>query len=237
MSCIYHSSTSKLQPALPETSIYAGYFTNGDGYYFHPETVLKVQKLVDDAVIPTKSRDGDAGFDLHCHSVLNQESRKGETYTVDNGFAPPSSTVYTITETHDFLLRPNEICVIDTGIAVSCPDTHCFFIKPRSGLAAEYGLNVLGGVIDSNYRGSVKVILINHGDERFKFDKGDRIAQLVCIPIHRQSEFWVCDLSPTVRGADGFGSSGRNSSRLDSQPMPDVDSSIEAVTRPNHPTC
>lgn len=99
---------------------------------------------------------------------------------------------------------------IPTGVSIAIPDSEVYGrIAPRSGLAVRYGLQVLGGVIDSDYRGEIKVILHNLGNLAYEFAAGDRIAQLIfercCIVNMNQ----VTTLAPTQRGAGGFGSTGK----------------------------
>ena len=102
---------------------------------------------------------------------------------------------------------PDEWQRIKTGIAVKIPEGHVGIIKPRSSLAVRHGLDVLAGVIDSDYRGELVVVLINHGSERYDVQTGDRVAQLVVTPIVTESieAAWLDD---TARGANGFGSTG-----------------------------
>ena len=103
---------------------------------------------------------------------------------------------------------PEEWMPIKTGIAVRIPEGCVGIIKPRSSLAVKHGINVLAGVIDSDYRGELIVVLINHGDERFDVSAGDRIAQLLVTPIITES-VEVARLDDTTRGVNGFGSTGK----------------------------
>ena len=106
-------------------------------------------------------------------------------------------------------IPPGCRAVISTGISVEMPPTHTGRISPRSGLAVRYGIDVLGGVIDSGYRGELKVCLINHGiSETLQVSPGDRIAQIVFTPVLTESVEWEGTVSETDRGADGFGSTG-----------------------------
>ena len=98
--------------------------------------------------------------------------------------------------------------LISTGIAVAIePDTY-LRIAPRSGLANKYSIDVLAGVIDEDYRGEIKVILFNHGSMPFTVNRGDRIAQAINEVITRPMTQEVTELPATLRGADGFGSTG-----------------------------
>jgi dUTP pyrophosphatase len=106
----------------------------------------------------------------------------------------------------DFEIEPNEIKIVRTGIAVEIPKGYFGMIKDRSGLASK-GLHVLAGIIDENYRGEIKVVLINLGKEKLKFEKYSRIAQLLIIP-YLKVEIKEDELSQTERGENGFGSSG-----------------------------
>lgn len=108
------------------------------------------------------------------------------------------------------ILLPKQRCNIPTGIAVEIPFGYEGQIRPRSGLAVKHGITVLNtpGTIDSDYRGEIKVVLINLGKEKFVIYRGDRIAQLVFTPIVKVEFEEVEELSPTERGEEGFGSTG-----------------------------
>lgn len=109
-------------------------------------------------------------------------------------------------------LQPGEYRLVKTGIAVELPRSIEMQIRPRSGLAYKRGVTVLNapGTIDSDYRGEVGVILINHGSEVFRVNAGDRIAQAVLSKAVLANYKQVKELSDTERGAGGFGSTGRN---------------------------
>ncbi len=108
----------------------------------------------------------------------------------------------------DIVLKAGESVAIPTGVRCSIPKNYVGFIKPRSGLAAKHSIDTLAGVIDSDYRGEIKVLLINHGTETFKICKGDRIAQLVVVKILLNWQI-VENLDETERNENGFGSTGR----------------------------
>lgn len=99
---------------------------------------------------------------------------------------------------------------VASGLAVAIPPGFEIQVRPRSGLALKHGISVPNapGTIDSDYRGELKVILINHGSEPFEIHRGDRIAQLVLVPVTRASWLPVDELDETARGAGGFGSTG-----------------------------
>ena len=107
-------------------------------------------------------------------------------------------------------IKPGKSAIIPTGLFVSIPKNFEIQIRPRSGLAAKSQISVLNtpGTIDADYRGELKVILINHGDKIFKIEKGLRIAQMVLCPILKASLKEVDVLENTKRGAGGFGSTG-----------------------------
>jgi len=107
-------------------------------------------------------------------------------------------------------IEPGETAIIPTGLALSIPKGFEVQIRPRSGLAAKQNISVLNtpGTIDSDYRGEIKVILINLGQDSFKVEKGLRIAQMVVSPVAQAQLTEVNDLSDTVRGKGGFGSTG-----------------------------
>ena len=107
-------------------------------------------------------------------------------------------------------LEPGGRAAIPTGIAVAIPEGYAGLVVPRSGLAARHGISVVNGpgLIDSGYRGEIRVVLINLGAEPFTIERGDRIGQLIVIPV-TEPEFTVVDELPdSVRGTDGFGSTG-----------------------------
>lgn len=104
-------------------------------------------------------------------------------------------------------IRPGAQATIDTGVAMAIPDGWCGKIMPRSGLATKYKINVHAGLIDSDYRGSVKVCLINHGHKLIEIRPGERIAQIVFIQ-HLKDAIVVQSLDGTTRGSGGFGSTG-----------------------------
>jgi dUTP pyrophosphatase len=112
---------------------------------------------------------------------------------------------------NDILIKPNERELIPTGIAVSLPQNIEGQVRPRSGLSLKYGITVLNspGTIDSDYRGEIKVILINHGNEDFIIKNNDRIAQLVFNEVVKVSFKEVKDLDQTSRNQKGFGSTGK----------------------------
>jgi len=108
------------------------------------------------------------------------------------------------------VLRPGDRAMIPTGFCVAVPAGFEAQARPRSGLAAKSGVTCLNspGTIDSDYRGELKVILINHGAEDFTIRRGDRIAQLVIAPVVQAAWLEVTSLDETQRGAGGFGSTG-----------------------------
>ena len=112
----------------------------------------------------------------------------------------------------DITLGPNETKLIPTGISVAVPNDFEIQIRPRSGLAFKNNITVLNtpGTIDADYRGEIKIILINLGKSEFVIKKGDRIAQMVICPIVKIEFENVENLPETVRGSGGFGSTGKN---------------------------
>ncbi|MBD1172028.1 dUTP diphosphatase [Pelagibacterales bacterium SAG-MED05] len=107
-------------------------------------------------------------------------------------------------------IDPGKTAIIPTGLALSIPKGFEVQIRPRSGLAAKQKISVLNtpGTIDADYRGEIKVILINLGQETFKVEKGLRIAQMVVCPVMQAQLKEVEDLNETERGKGGFGSTG-----------------------------
>ena len=132
-----------------------------------------------EARVPARGRAGDAAYDLAC--------------------------------VEPFTLAPGERALIGTGVAVAIPPGLCGLVLPRSGLAIKHGISCVNapGLIDPNYRGELRVILINHGSEVFEAAAGDRIAQLLITPFATPELRVVDALDATERGAGGFGSSGR----------------------------
>ncbi len=110
------------------------------------------------------------------------------------------------------ILQPLERSLIPTGLFVEIPEGYEIQVRPRSGLAFKHGITCLNtpGTIDADYRGEIKVLLINHGDEPFIFRRGERIAQMVFQIVPEVNLIQVDELSATVRGAGGFGHTGRN---------------------------
>lgn len=106
-------------------------------------------------------------------------------------------------------ILPKSRAVVRTGIKVAVPDGHVGLLWSRSGMSTLYGVEVGAGCIDASYRGEILVNLFNHGDAPFQVEKGDRIAQLLTIPVVLAEYEKIDELDETDRGADGFGSSGR----------------------------
>ena len=141
---------------------------------------IAVTRLRPDATVPAYQSAGAAGMDLSA--------------ALDEALVIP----------------PGEHRLVPTGLAIAVPGGHEAQVRPRSGLAAKFGVTVLNapGTIDSDYRGEVKVILINHGREAFAVTHGMRIAQLVVAPVTRVEWETVDALPDTERGAGGFGHTG-----------------------------
>jgi len=138
--------------------------------------MIKLSKVSDKAIFPTRGSEGAAGWDL---------------YSVDSAY-----------------IGTGERQLIDTGIASEFSDHIGGFIKPRSGLAYKHGIDVLAGVIDSDFRDSIKILLINHGDQPFVVSPGDRIAQIVFTMVLHNVVEHDGQVSETERGTGGFGSTG-----------------------------
>ena len=108
-------------------------------------------------------------------------------------------------------IAPGKRAIVPCGFAIALPNGYEAQVRPRSGLAAKYGVTVLNapGTIDADYRGEIKVILINHGEADFLIRRGDRIAQMVVAPVSAVTLVEKEALDDTQRGAQGFGSTGR----------------------------
>lgn len=115
-----------------------------------------------------------------------------------------------VVSAEDVTLAPGARHAVATGLALAIPAGFEIQVRPRSGLALKHGITVPNtpGTIDSDYRGELKVILINHGGEPFEIRRGDRVAQLVLAPVTRAGWLEVEELDDTARGAGGFGSTG-----------------------------
>ena len=141
---------------------------------------LRFSLLRDGARLPIRAHEGDAGLDLH---------------------AVEAATI-----------APGERASIGTGVAVEIPPGHAGLVLPRSGLAARHGIALVNspGLIDSGYRGEVRVLLLNTDREAaFEVEPGDRIAQLLLTPYVVAEPIEVAELADSARGPGGFGSSGR----------------------------
>ena len=108
-------------------------------------------------------------------------------------------------------LKPGESCLVPTGLSVAFPQEYEIQIRPRSGLAAKNSISILNtpGTIDSDYRGEIKVILFNHGNESFKINNNDRIAQMILTPVIKMDLEETNELPESIRGVKGFGSTGK----------------------------
>lgn len=136
--------------------------------------------------------------------------------TGDEEFIPVYSSLFaagadlkaSIEET--IIIKPGERAMVDTGLQMEIPVGYEAQVRPRSGLAAKKGVTVLNtpGTIDSDYRGPVKVILINLGQEDFEINRGDRIAQMIFAPVTTADFTIEADLTTSERGSGGFGSTG-----------------------------
>jgi len=144
-----------------------------------PAPVLDVRRLDPDLPLPAYAHPGDAGLDL---------------------YAADTTT-----------LAPGARALVPCGVAVAVPEGHVGLVNPRSGLAVDLGLTVLNGpgTIDAGYRGELKVLLVNHGDAAVEVVHGQRIAQLLILPVVAVDVREVDHLDATGRGAGGFGSTGR----------------------------
>ena len=125
----------------------------------------------------------------------------------------PGDAATTCAALEAFSLWPRERTTVPTGVAIALPPCVAGLVLPRSGLAAEHGISLVNspGLIDPNYRGELRVVLVNHGDARFEAHAGDRIAQLMLVPFLSPEVAVVDELPPSHddRGENGFGSSGR----------------------------
>jgi len=137
----------------------------------------------------------DHGADLPLPSYATSDSAGMDLLSAEDG---------------DVTLAPGARAMIATGIAIALPSGFEAQVRPRSGLAAKHGVTVANspGTIDADYRGEIKVILINLGDAPVSLSRGDRIAQMIIAPVVQAAWNEVSSLDDTVRGAGGFGSTG-----------------------------
>lgn len=138
-------------------------------------------------------------------SVVVRVSGPGESPT----YASEHAAGADLRAAEDVTLIPGERAAIPTGVSVEIPPGHVGLVWPRSGLAVRHGLDTLAGVIDSDYRGEVRVVLVNHGSEAVTLARGDRIAQLLLQRVERGVFARADSLGATDRGDGGFGSTGR----------------------------
>jgi dUTP pyrophosphatase len=138
---------------------------------------VAIRRLRPDARVPRQAYEGDAGLDLAACDPV--------------------------------VLEPGERAVVATGLAVEIPEGFAGFVQPRSGLAARHGIGIVNapGLIDSGYRGEIRVVLLNTGRESFAVEPGMRIAQLVIAPVAAVRLIEVDELATSERGSRGFGSS------------------------------
>ena len=108
-------------------------------------------------------------------------------------------------------IKPQNSALIPTGLSIAIPEDTEVQIRPRSGLAGKSSISVLNtpGTIDSDYRGEIKIILFNHGKEEFTVNNNDRIAQMILMPVLKAEFEEVEELPKTIRGSEGFGSTGK----------------------------
>lgn len=125
--------------------------------------------------------------------------------------AHPGDAGFDLVAAEDVTLRPGQRATVPTGLAVAIPEGFAGFVLPRSGHAARHGVGVVNspGLVDSGYRGEVKVLLVNHGSDEVHFERGERIAQLMITPVPVVDLTEVAVLDDTARGAGGLGSTGR----------------------------
>ena len=126
-------------------------------------------------------------------------------------YETPGAAGMDLRAAEDMTLKPGARCLMPTGIAIALPEGFEGQVRPRSGLAVKHGITVLNapGTVDCDYRGEIKVPLINLGEADFIIHRGDRIAQMVIAPVVRIAWRQVVLLEETTRGDGGFGSSGR----------------------------
>lgn len=126
-------------------------------------------------------------------------------------YAHPGDAGADLIASESVLLEPGERALVGTGVRIALPEGYAAFVVPRSGLAAKHGITIVNapGTIDAGYRGEIKVALLNtDAREAYQITAGDRIAQLILMPVPRARFIPVDELPDSVRGAGGFGSTG-----------------------------
>lgn len=142
---------------------------------------INIKRLYDQAKIPTYANPGDAGMDLY-------------VTLVGWGFDD---------------IKPGQARLFTSGVSMEIPEGFVGLIRPRSGLAVKKGIDILtSGVIDSGYRGEILVNLVNHGNETVRICNGDRIAQMLILPVYQAELIEVKELNESARGNGGHGSTG-----------------------------
>src|SRR3989344_991251 len=138
--------------------------------------MIKIKKLVGDAVVPKYANPGDAGMDFFANEEV--------------------------------IIKPNQRKLVNTGISMAIPLGYVGLIWDKSGIASKHGIKTMAGVIDSSYRGEIKILLHNLSAEEFKIEKGTKIAQMLIQPVEQKAIVEVESLDDTKRGTGGFGSTG-----------------------------
>jgi dUTP pyrophosphatase len=131
-------------------------------------------------------------------------------------YAHPGDAGADLTSTEALRLEPGQRALVGTGVRIALPDGYAAFVVPRSGLAAKHGITIVNspGTVDAGYRGEIKVSLLNtDATEAFDIAVGDRIAQVIVMPVTRASFLPVDELPDSVRGEGGFGSTGYQKDR------------------------
>ncbi len=144
--------------------------------------IKRLEKNFDDIPLPTYATEGSSGMDIRA-AVKD-----------------------------DIIIPPGKVALLPTNLSVEIPAGYEIQVRPRSGLAARHGIGILNspGTIDSDYRGEIKIIVINFGEEDFKISRGDRIAQLVVSKIYKADFIESKELNGSERGEGGFGHTGKS---------------------------
>lgn len=168
-----------------------------------PHIIVSAKKLHPDAILPQYQSEGAAGMDLHAENVEHPPDPRWPKWVDDEGH---------VTSKYDaIVLESRSRLMVGTGISLAIPAGYEGQIRPRSGLALKHGVAVLNspGTIDSDYRGEIKVLLINLGSEPVTIKRGERIAQIVFAPVAHAVFQCVESFDDTARGSGGFGSTDK----------------------------
>jgi len=156
--------------------------------------ILKVKAIIEKIDKVKYGREGDAGIDLRASGrwIINLDEERKEI------------------QQDEYEIKPGERILIKTGVIIALPKGCYGSIRDRSGLSGKHGLHLLAGVLDETYRGEIDLVIVNLGTKPYKLTKNEKVGQLIVCEYKIMNIEYVGELDDTIRGADGFGSSGRH---------------------------